>query len=163
MRRWAESRGDALDHWGESTWWFETTDEGTVVRQIEQYDSGQMQRCVGEQPEDEFGGLSQVRLDLVEFQQFEILETSSWVRGPRPTPRHAELPIRAARGSGVGGVIWAGMFDGHERRGVGLAAQEYAQTRYQPSRSRVMDAELRWVRFMIAARSVWVSTFGSAG
>ena len=73
-RRWAESRGDALDHWGESTWWFETTDDGTVVRQIEQYDSGQVQRYDGEQPQDGFGGLSQIRLDLVEFQPFEILE-----------------------------------------------------------------------------------------
>jgi hypothetical protein len=39
-RRWEESRGDADDAWGGSTWYFEVGDDGTPIRQIEIYDLG---------------------------------------------------------------------------------------------------------------------------
>lgn len=35
-----ESRGDAYDHWGGSTWWFAVDGNGWVKRQLEVYDSG---------------------------------------------------------------------------------------------------------------------------
>ena len=65
-RHWNDLRGDEYDAWGTSWWYFEVDDEGGVLRQIEQYDSG-VRLCYGEQHiEDEFGGLSQVPLDLSE-------------------------------------------------------------------------------------------------
>lgn len=39
-RHWNEPRGDEHDAWGTSWWYFEVDDEGRVLRQIEQYDSG---------------------------------------------------------------------------------------------------------------------------
>ncbi|GJJ05235.1 hypothetical protein RugamoR64_57730 [Duganella rhizosphaerae] len=65
-RHWNELRGDEHDAWGTSWWYFEVDDEGVVLRQIEQYDSG-VRLCYGEQHiEDEFGGLSQAPLGLSE-------------------------------------------------------------------------------------------------
>ena len=65
-RHWNDLRGDEHDAWGTSWWYFEVDDEGGVLRQIEQYDSG-VRLCYGEQHiEDEFGGLSQAPLDLSE-------------------------------------------------------------------------------------------------
>lgn len=43
-RRWDEPRGDEYDHWGFSWWFFETTVDGEVLRQIEVYDSGPSHR-----------------------------------------------------------------------------------------------------------------------
>lgn len=66
-RHWNDLRGDEHEAWGTSWWYFEVDDEGGVLRQIEQYDSG-VRLCYCEQHiEDEFGGLSRVPLDLSEF------------------------------------------------------------------------------------------------
>jgi len=65
-RHWNELRGDEHDAWGTSWWYFEVDNEGAVVRQIEQYDSGVCLCYGGQHIEDEFGGLSQVPLDLSE-------------------------------------------------------------------------------------------------
>lgn len=65
-RHWNELRGDEHNAWGPSWWYFEVDDEGGVLRQIEQYDSGVRLRYGEQHIEDEFGGLSQALLDLSE-------------------------------------------------------------------------------------------------
>ncbi len=69
-RRWAESRGDAYDSWGPATYFFETTDTGEVVRQVEVYENGPVLRYEPERVEDEYGGRSSSPLDLGEFDDF---------------------------------------------------------------------------------------------
>lgn len=65
-RLWNENRGDEHDAWRASWWYFEVDDKGSVLRQVEQYDSG-VRLCYGEQHvEDEFGGLAEKPLDLSE-------------------------------------------------------------------------------------------------
>lgn len=90
-RHWNELRGDEYDTWGASWWYFEVDDKGRVLRQIEQYDSG-VRLCYGEQHiEDEFGGLSQIPLDLsqtgytaISSHDFEAAWSLSYIRGNRP-------------------------------------------------------------------------------
>jgi hypothetical protein len=74
-RHWDETTGDALTNsWGNSIYYFETNEEGEVFRQIEVYENGQTLRYDKNYVEDEFGGLSEVQLDLTEFEfeQFKI-------------------------------------------------------------------------------------------
>ena len=63
-RHWDELRGDEHEAWGTSWWYFEVHHNGTVLRQIEQYDSGVRLCYGGNHKEDGFGGLSQTTLDL---------------------------------------------------------------------------------------------------
>lgn len=94
-RNWNEPRGDEHDAWGTSCWYFEVDDKGWVLRQIEQYDSG-VRLCYGEQHvEDEFGGLSEKPLDLLEpeynaisSQDFEAIWRSS--KFPPPSARRGQ-------------------------------------------------------------------------
>jgi hypothetical protein len=65
-RYWNELRGGAHDAWGTSWWYFEVDDKGWVLRQIEQYDAGMRLRYGEQNAEDEFGGLSQIPIDLSE-------------------------------------------------------------------------------------------------
>ena len=63
-RHWNGLRGDAHDAWGTSWWYFEVDDEGWVLRQVEQYESGIRLRYGEQHAEDEFGGLAEKALDL---------------------------------------------------------------------------------------------------
>lgn len=65
-RYWNETRGDEYDAWGTSWWYFEVDNEGWVLRQIEQYDSGARLTYSEQHLEDEFGMLAEKRLDLSE-------------------------------------------------------------------------------------------------
>lgn len=65
-RHWNETRGDQYDAWGTSWWHFEVGTDGWVTRQIEQYDSGMQLRYGPEHEADEFGGLAQAALTLLE-------------------------------------------------------------------------------------------------
>jgi hypothetical protein len=65
-RRWEESRGDAFDAWGASTWFFEVGADGWPVRQVEVYDEGPTLRYGPDHDEDEYGGLGRARLDEFE-------------------------------------------------------------------------------------------------
>ena len=71
-RGWNESRGDAYDHWGPATYYFEVGDDDWPVRQVEVYDHGPTLRHDLDHLDDEFGGLSEVPLDPVEFAPFAI-------------------------------------------------------------------------------------------
>jgi hypothetical protein len=71
-RHWNETRGDEHDGWGTSWWYFEVVDDGSVLRQVEQYDSGVQLSYSEEHEWDEFGMLSEKPLDLSEPEYNEI-------------------------------------------------------------------------------------------
>lgn len=71
-REWKESRGDEYDSWGTSIWYFETSDLGIPIRQMEIYESGNILKYSEQKPFDKFGQLGVHELDLDEFQNFEI-------------------------------------------------------------------------------------------
>jgi len=74
-RPWNDDRGDDYSHWGASVWFFEVGEDGFPVRQLEVYESGVILRYGPDHPEDEFGMLSLVSLDAVEFSPFVISAT----------------------------------------------------------------------------------------
>ncbi|WP_299892393.1 hypothetical protein [uncultured Lacinutrix sp.] len=71
-RNWNETRGDQYDSWGKSIWYFETDNNGEVIRQIEAYENGKLLKYDNQNIEDEFGGLTYQNLDLTEFLEFSI-------------------------------------------------------------------------------------------
>lgn len=71
-RNWNETRGDQYNNWGKSIWFFETENNGEVLRQIEIYDNGKALKYDNQNNEDEFGGLANQNLDLTEFIEFTI-------------------------------------------------------------------------------------------
>ncbi|MBM0124549.1 hypothetical protein [Pimelobacter simplex] len=68
-RRWEETRGDAHDSWGASTWYFEVGADGWPIRQVEVYDDGPTLRYGPGNEDDLYGQLGQVQLD--EFEDWE--------------------------------------------------------------------------------------------
>lgn len=75
-REWQDSRGDAYDHWGPSRWWLELDEEGYVTRCLQRYESGVDLYYSNRHFEDEYGGLPEAALDLVEFEPFRIDQAS---------------------------------------------------------------------------------------
>ena len=71
-RNWNEPRGDQYDSWGKSIWYFETDNNGEVLRQIEVYENGKILKYGNQNIEDEFGGLANQNIDLTEFLEFSI-------------------------------------------------------------------------------------------
>ncbi|CAM1369729.1 hypothetical protein [Tenacibaculum xiamenense] len=71
-RNWNETRGDQYDSWGKLIWFFETDINGEVLRQIEAYENGKVLKYDNQNIEDEFGGLTDHNLDLIEFEEFSI-------------------------------------------------------------------------------------------
>ena len=74
-RKWNETRGDQYNDWGYSEWFFETDNEGNPVRHLEKYQNGKILKYSSESLKDAFGFLSDQKLDLIEFKEFEITET----------------------------------------------------------------------------------------
>ena len=72
LRPWDEVRGDQFDVWGTSTWYFEVDSSGNVLRQVEVYRSGMVLKYDEAKRNDEFGGLAQQPIDLMEFKEFSI-------------------------------------------------------------------------------------------
>ena len=72
-RSWDESTGDPLtDNWGTSIYYFETDDNGNVIRQMEIFTNGNAIKYDTQYIEDKFGGLSEAPLDPAEFAPFTI-------------------------------------------------------------------------------------------
>lgn len=72
-RHWNETTGDPLtDDWGTSDYYFETNLSGEVLRQIQVFENGWQLFYDNENPNDDYGGLSDQPLDLEEFEQFKI-------------------------------------------------------------------------------------------
>ncbi len=51
-RPWKRTRGDSYDHWGNSIWYFETKDNGGVLRQIEVYENGPINKYCNNNKKD---------------------------------------------------------------------------------------------------------------
>ena len=72
-RFWEETTGDTLtDHWGTSIYYFETDENGEVLRQLEIFANGKRLKYTPDNLQDEYGGLSEIPLDLTEFENFKI-------------------------------------------------------------------------------------------
>jgi len=71
-RHWNETRGDQHDGWGTSWWYFEVTNDGQVVRQVEQYESGELLHYDIQHDSDAYGGLAKEPLDLSESSYVDI-------------------------------------------------------------------------------------------
>lgn len=72
-RHWYETTGAPLtDDWGTSTYFFETNQSGDVLRQLEVYENGLRLKYTPEYLQDNYGGLSEVPLNIEEFKEFEI-------------------------------------------------------------------------------------------
>ncbi len=72
LRPWDECRGDEHADWGLSLWYFEVDGAGNVVRQVEAYECGKVLKYDRSNPNDQYGGLAEQPLDLVEFQPYAI-------------------------------------------------------------------------------------------
>ncbi|MGZ3182076.1 MAG: hypothetical protein ACXU8N_06505 [Telluria sp.] len=82
-RHWNEARSDEYAAWGTSWWYFEVAEDGWVMRQIEQYESGVTLRYDAEHQCDEFGLLCEKPLDLTEPEYCRIPPRefeASWIR-----------------------------------------------------------------------------------
>jgi hypothetical protein len=74
-RQWEETTGDELtDTWGTSTYFFETDEQLNVIRQIQVFEKGQVLKYAIDNTGDEFGMLSDQKLDKTEFEEFIIDE-----------------------------------------------------------------------------------------
>ena len=75
-RRWDETRGDEFDGWGRSVSYFEVSDDGWPVRQIEVYDVGRVLRYRTGHEDDRYGGLCQASLfdSDEDWSRFEITD-----------------------------------------------------------------------------------------
>jgi len=71
-RRWDENRGDEYAGWGCSDYYFEVIPDGTVIRQMEIYDSGVVLQYHPDHLTDTFGFLTDQSIDLSEFAPFSI-------------------------------------------------------------------------------------------
>ncbi len=82
-RLWEEERIENKENWGTSIWLIETDYEGYPLRQIEIYKNGKVLNYSTEYKDDEFGGLGDQPLDLIEFNEFSITATefqNEWKR-----------------------------------------------------------------------------------
>ena len=69
-RHWDETTGDELtDDWGTSDYYFETDDNGNVLRQIQIFANGNCLKYDLDYLDDKYGGLSEVSLDLSDFKE----------------------------------------------------------------------------------------------
>ncbi len=71
-RHWDESRGDEYDAWGESDWWFEVGEKGSVVRCLQVYSNGISLYYSETHKEDKYGKLPEGPIDVVEFSDYSV-------------------------------------------------------------------------------------------
>jgi uncharacterized protein (DUF433 family) len=75
-RHWNETTGDEpTDTWGTSDYYFETDEEGNVLKQIQVFVNGNCLKYDLDYLDDKYGGLSEVPLDLSEFKEFQISQS----------------------------------------------------------------------------------------
>lgn len=71
-RHFNESRIEKFENWGTCDFYFESNQKGEILRQIEVYENGRRLKYSKEIIEDEFGFLSDQKIDLLEFEKFTI-------------------------------------------------------------------------------------------
>jgi hypothetical protein len=69
---WDESLGGAFEEWGTSTYFMEINDNSRVVRQIEVYENGNVLFYDATHLGDDYGMLSDKRMEKEDIQEFEI-------------------------------------------------------------------------------------------
>lgn len=92
-RKWDETRGDELDFWGKSTWYFEVGTDGYPIKQIELYENGNRLKYHSEKTFDDYGSLGDQALDMDEFKEFEIEKAefeNEWEKS-NPKKEHQEI------------------------------------------------------------------------
>ncbi|TGN21951.1 hypothetical protein [Empedobacter tilapiae] len=80
-RYFEEDRVEHSENWGACIYYFETNEDGDVLRQIEVYENGKILKYNNELIEDEFGFLADQPLIFNEFEKFSIIKTefeSQW-------------------------------------------------------------------------------------
>ena len=71
-RHFNEIRTEKSEIWGTCDYYFETNQNGQILRQIEVYENGKKLKYSEEFIEDEYGFLADQPLDLFDFQNFAI-------------------------------------------------------------------------------------------
>lgn len=71
-RHFNERRIEKFENWGTCAFYFESNQKGEILRQIEVYENGRRLKYSEEIIEDEFGSLSDQKIDLLEFEKFTI-------------------------------------------------------------------------------------------
>lgn len=75
-RNWDGTTGEPLtDSWGTSIFFFETNEFGEVLRQIELFENGKILQYDKNYLEDEYGGLSEISLELIDFEDCKIVKS----------------------------------------------------------------------------------------
>ena len=75
-RHWDESTGDELtDSWGKSIYYFETDNDLYVLRQLQVFDNGKVLKYDTSYIDNKFGGLSEIALEIEEFDECRIDKT----------------------------------------------------------------------------------------
>ncbi|UPZ16445.1 hypothetical protein [Flavobacterium humidisoli] len=67
-----EPRIEKNENWGSSIYYLESNEDGEIIRQIEVYENGKKLKYSEEFIGDEFGFLSDQKIDLIEFKDFTI-------------------------------------------------------------------------------------------
>ena len=72
-RYWDESTGEIwTNYWGTSTFYFELDDDGTVLRQVQEFERQQYLKYELDYPDDKLGALTEVPIDPTELDFKEI-------------------------------------------------------------------------------------------
>jgi len=74
-RHFDEPRTEQSEVWGTCVYYFETNQNGEVLRQIEVYINEKILKYSTQFLEDEFGFLADQPLDILDFENFEINKT----------------------------------------------------------------------------------------
>ena len=74
-RHFDENRTEQSEDWGTCEYYFETNQNGEVLRQIEVYANGKTLKYNEQFIKDEFGFLTDQPLDLFDFEKFSINKT----------------------------------------------------------------------------------------
>jgi hypothetical protein len=71
-RHFDEIRAEKSESWGTCDYYFETNQNGQILRQIEVYENGKKLKYSEEFIEDEYGFLADQPIDLLDFENFVI-------------------------------------------------------------------------------------------
>ncbi len=71
-RHFDEIRTENLELWGTCTYYFETNQNGEILRQVESYENGKKLKYSEQFIEDEFGFLADQPIYLIDFEEFTI-------------------------------------------------------------------------------------------
>jgi len=94
-QEWDRKRDDHFSHWGKCTLYLEVDSEGYPVRQIELYEYGDSLVYDRDHPGDQYGILSDQRVDVSDFESGEISEEEfrKLITGLKPANRGEHVDI----------------------------------------------------------------------